>query len=72
MIKIETGIPIPTNNIGRPAIYPLAELAVGQSFFVEGGDVVKLRQAAKQHGRRYGKKFTTAKVADGARCWRIE
>ena len=48
MIYIESGIPVPPprRGNGRPAKYPFAEMAVGQSISVSGAKAVKNARAA--------------------------
>lgn len=80
MFIIEKGIPVPAVASGRPTIYPLERLGVGDSFFIPLPEGKKHRdlqssvsRAAKAHE---GKKFTTRKDVspdggtDGIRVWR--
>lgn len=80
-IKIEKGIPIPQNNVGRNAQYPLSEMEVGDSFFVpaKGKKESTLRQISSGGNTRYKpKKFIyrteppNAEVINGIRIWRIK
>lgn len=76
MFTIEKDIPVPSTGAGRPPIYPLGDMAAGDSFFVplpEGKVLRELQgsvsRAAKAHA---GKKFTTRKVEGGIRVWRVD
>ena len=52
--------------------YPYDQLELGDSFYLEGGDLSKLCNANYREWRRTGKKFTARKVENGVRVWRIE
>ena len=52
--------------------YPFDDMLVGDSFSVPLDILIKVRWAASQFGKKTGKKFSTRKHLDGARCWRIE
>lgn len=79
-IKIETGIPIPVG--WSRSRFPLAQLQVGQSFFVpEGDDKLARKISIKVANFSYthaGYKFVTRRIAAtgdspaGVRVWRIE
>ena len=82
MFTIEKDIPVPSTGAGRPTIYPLGDMLVGDSFFIplpEGKALRDLQgsvsRAAKAHD---GKRFTTRKVASedgkptGIRVWRTD
>jgi hypothetical protein len=47
-------------------------MEVGDSFFIEDGDVRKIAGAACHAGRRANKKFVVRAVDGGARAWRYE
>jgi hypothetical protein len=69
--KIETEIPMPSKRVRDK--YPLADMQVGQSFFVPAEKVQNLREAISQRKRRGGTDaFTVRKNEGGHRCWRIE
>ena len=75
---IEKNVPIPKNNQGGP-IYPLAEMEVGDSFFVPPGSIgrtgtpankQRLRSASCQFGKKRGLKFRVRDEGHGWRVWR--
>lgn len=74
-MKAESGIPIPKPQKG-PRVSQFAHLKVGDSVMIEGefknvGACGKY-QAAKGHGRAFGKTFVGRKVEGGVRIWRTE
>jgi len=80
--KIERGIPIPPisgqGRRGRPPVYPLGQLRIGESFLIRlpEGDkralaCKRLAAAACSYGKLHEKKFTIRTVGDGVRCWRV-
>lgn len=78
MYQIEKGIEIPVKKtFAWSAIYPLASMEVGDSFFVpqvdgkpkNGGS---LRPSACHATKKLGFKFTVRAVDGGFRCWRVE
>lgn len=74
---IEKNIPIPsgTGITGRRAKYPFGEMEVGDSLFIDNeprGSQSGASMASKQHGARYGKKFTSRTEGNGVRIWRVE
>ncbi len=79
-IQVEKGIPVPPRTGGGDTTkkYPLSDLEVGDSFFVEGSyEKTKSAQVrASQYGAAHGLKFTTRSVAEngvlGMRIWRVE
>jgi hypothetical protein len=74
MFKIEKHIPVPESRRGRPALYPFADMAPGESFFVAEAEqrLVAIRRAASSHTRYTGKKFTVRLVDGGVRVWCCE
>lgn len=71
--EIEQGIPIP-EPVHRSK-YPLAEMGIGESFFVPGQGYElhrKIQNAVQSFQRRdsHGRKFTTRLLPDGVRVWR--
>lgn len=67
MYKIEKNIPLPEKKQ-----YPFKELEVGESFFVEGNTLGKMRNAASYHSRMLSPKFFVAAWMDnGTRVWRV-
>lgn len=71
--RIERNIPIPpfVGGRGRPAKYPLADMQVGDSFFMPAAIKNSVAGCATSHGKRYNKKFTIRRDANGYRCWRL-
>ncbi len=55
---------------GKPAIYPFAEMAVGDSFFTRS-PVAKVGPTARGYGKRHNMQFTCRTEGRGARVWRI-
>ena len=70
MVTLEKNIEIPEKQ--KIAKYPYEALELGDSFYLEGGDLSKLCNANYREWRRTGKKFTARKVENGVRLWRIE
>lgn len=66
-LDIEKGVPLPRTR----ASYPFSEMAVGDSFLLPADESVRVRNAACAHTKVHGAKFTTLKVGDGVRCWRV-
>jgi hypothetical protein len=68
---IEVGIPIP--SVQRFACkYPFPHMEVGESFTCAPEDYNSVRVGCHNHGKKYGKKFSTRRMpSGGARCWRI-
>jgi len=70
-IKIDKNVPIP-ETAGNGAVYPFAEMEVGDSFYVEGKTSNQLQNAASHWRKRKGWKFATRTKEGGARIWRVE
>ncbi len=72
---IEKGIKIPakTPDVGRPLLYPFADMQKGSSFVVPSGRAtLRARQAASAYSRRHPEfKFTSRKTPNGVRIWRV-
>ena len=77
--KIDSGIPVPTKTgwTKTHRRYPVAEMKVGQSFFVptemlppKGQDSVRV--ATYRQGKRYGMETLCREVVGGVRVWRIK
>jgi hypothetical protein len=70
---IEKAIPL-TGRQGRDAVYPLKDMAVGDSFLVTGSAEIltNLRYAACAFGKKHSRKYSVRKVEGGHRCWRVE
>jgi hypothetical protein len=76
MIKIETGIPIPS-NVTRRSKYPFKEMNIGESFFLTDNiDPEKTRKkvsaAATMFCYKKDCKFKTQTFETGVRVWRVE
>jgi hypothetical protein len=76
MIKIETGIPIPS-NITRKSKYPFKDMNIGDSFFItDKNDPEKTRKkvssAATMFCSNKDYKFKTQVFDTGVRVWRVE
>lgn len=80
MIEIENDIPVPSKCVkrARRAKYPVAELEIGQSFFVTvppGKTNCQLQNAlsgsAHYITKKTGRRFTSRVVEGGVRIWRI-
>jgi hypothetical protein len=73
-IKIESGIPMPDAAGGRKArlaVWPFAELKVGESF-VFLADQRRAASNAAAAAKRNKHKYTTRKLPDGnTRIWRV-
>ena len=74
MYTIEKGIPIPAPAGGRPAVYPLEGMDVGDSFFIplpEGKKPQGTQSGVARAARRFADKtFSSRKVEGGIRIWR--
>jgi hypothetical protein len=71
-IENEHAIPAARQHNGRREKYPWSQMDVGQSFFVENGEVRKIAGAACHAGRRANKKFVVRVAEGGVRAWRYE
>ena len=68
-IKIDKGVPIPTDTRGRPQKYPWREMEVGESFV---GDI-NARSMTSRVGYTTGYKFTSRKIGENEfRIWRVK
>jgi hypothetical protein len=81
-VKIEKNVPIPNHRGSRYGDLPFEHLQVGESFFVPypSGETNKqvlfnfqagISGHSKTVGLRMNRKFTTRKVPDGVRVWRM-
>jgi len=70
MFTLERGLEIPDRKTGPK--YPYDRLELGDSFYIQDGDLSKLCNANYREWRRTGKKYTARKVENGVRVWRIE
>lgn len=67
-IKIESGIPLPTNRKNSGVSDALRDMKIGQSFFVKGGKIASVGSLARQ----VGVKVTARTLNGGVRVWRIK
>jgi hypothetical protein len=77
--RIEPDIPFPgkQSDAGRPHLYPFAEMAVGDSFFVPSTEqyfsaVRGLSSSLGAARRKTGFNLVWARVENGFRIWRLE
>ena len=70
MVTLEKNIEIPEKQ--KIAKYPYEALELGDSFYVQDGDLGRLCNANYREWRKSGKKFTARKVEGGVRVWRVE
>ena len=75
MLNVDVGVERPVRRHGN-AKYPLRWMAVDESFFVNGGNLVSLRRHCGRMGPYYGRRFECADVVEngvaGVRVWRVE
>ena len=65
-------VPASVDGLGRREKYPWSKMEIGDSFFVEKGELRKIAGAACHAGRRANKKFIARVVEGGVRAWRYE
>ena len=70
MVTLEKNIEIPEKQ--KIAKYPYEALELGDSFYVQDGELGRLCNANYREWRKSGKKFTARKVDGGVRVWRVE
>lgn len=70
MIQIEKGLDVYRIKRGAKPHFPLNEMEIGDSFYVECNRN-KISCAASVYGKKVNKKFSVTKDGDGFRCWRI-
>lgn len=76
MIEILKGVPIPTRSGGgRPRKYPLAEMQVGDCFFVERTWLTRIQGAVQAYSAKHGVRFSVRQTEHEGEpvvgCWRI-
>lgn len=73
MIQIDKGIPVAAPlKRGKPALYPWADMEVGDSFFVAGEKKTTMIYNCDNRSRRHRpQKFICREVEGGVRVWRI-
>lgn len=79
LAPIQRNVPLPDSQWRAPTKYPVPDMRVGDSFFVETRDTkhqLSIRSTINSYQRRYGMKLTCRKVKEkrkiGLRIWRIE
>lgn len=72
-MKIDKNHPMPqSNGQGAPRKHAFYDMAVGDSFFVDGGNSQSgLVMQARNYGMKSGKKFSARKAEGGVRVWRM-
>ena len=69
-MRVDKNIPVP--KVGRSAVYPFADMSIGDSFPLGDKPLDSCRNAAVSYGHRHSMKFTVRKTDDGSyRCWRV-
>lgn len=70
MFQIEKSVPVPATRVN--AVYPFAQMAVGDSFLVpsDQAKAASVRACASAYSKRNGVKFVCKKTDDGIRVWR--
>lgn len=74
MYEIEKNVPLLEKAAGRKAKYPLASMEVGDSFVVPlkyPKQRSPVHSVASIFGKKHGRKFTTRRIDNGVRVWRI-
>ena len=82
--KIDKAVPTPTERFTAAKLranYPFAEMAVGDSFFLDaehegmsiyaGSKTPRIAMIASRFGKKNAKKFSTRSIDGGVRIWRI-
>lgn len=74
-IKIDKDVPLPIGGTRGNAIYPWADLAVGESFAVPAPNA-SVSNGVAHAGRRFGRKFASRRRIESGvvviRVWRLE
>jgi hypothetical protein len=75
-MEVEKGVPFPSHG---PRVskyrFPLGEMEIGDSFFVEVKSMTFLNSARSlisRYSREFNRKFATRTMDGGFRVWRIE
>ena len=74
-MEVERGVPLPGRQRVSKYRFPLGEMDVGDSFYVEArgeGFMSTARSLISRYGKTFGRKFATRLVDGGIRVWRIE
>jgi hypothetical protein len=75
-MELERGVPFPAQSL-RVSKYkfPLGEMEIGDSFFVEvktDSFLNSARSLISRYGKTFSRRFATRVVDNGFRVWRIE
>jgi hypothetical protein len=70
-IKIDRNVDMPDKRDGAGRKYPWVEMKIGDSFLFPA-HVTAPHSMAIHAARRYERKFSVRKTAEGYRCWRVE
>lgn len=74
LIKAEPGFPMPEKQRGGNIKYPLATMAVGESFHVPKDKISTVRNSVSVYQKRNietARKFSIRRYEMDYRCWRI-
>jgi hypothetical protein len=74
-MEVERGVPFPSTSKVSKYRFPLGEMDIGDSFFVEAREGLFLNSARSlisRYGKTFGRRFATRVLAGGFRVWRIE
>lgn len=73
VVTIDTGVPVPTEGRRGRVVWPLEQLAVGESFVFPIESRATVASAASRRSRDNDKKFTIKKENDtSCRVWRVK
>jgi len=68
---IERGIPLPQKTRGRPVLYKIEDMGVGDSRYF-AAPYATVRSAIWARSRKLGYSMTCAPDGDGSRVWRVK
>jgi hypothetical protein len=74
-MEVEKGVAFPSTSKVSKYRFPLGEMDIGDSFFVEareGSFLNSARSLISRYGKTFSRKFATRVVDGGFRVWRIE
>lgn len=73
-LKIDKGIPLPTNGSGASYKYPWHKMKVGDSFYVDNkwSPYSMVKSYNKKLSKKYHIKIRRRLEGDGQRIWRIK
>jgi hypothetical protein len=70
--KIDKNIPIPKRIYDSEYPYPIDNLNVGDSFFIEERTSTQVSHIISRGNKMLGKRFTSRTMDGGVRIWRIK